>query len=331
MNKNLKSIALLFVGAISMTSCTNNDTPTSSTETPVVAATPTEFAAVRTEALTNLTQKFTVTQATGTATVTTDKGVKISINRDALRKNGVAVTGPINIEYAELFDKGQMLVTNKPTMGLTTDGKKDLLVSAGEFYIKASQDGVALETLSNITLLVPTSLTNGVDTAMVLKIGNIEDTENLVWKNVAETTGTNNEKAGVQIDANNYHVSLTNFGWANVSHFNTDTRLKTTVLVHAPGGYNNTNSAVYISYDGKGQTALYKLDTFTTEGFFSEHESLIPIGLACHIIFATEEKGQWKYAIKAVTITENGVYKFELSETTVGTEAQLKAAITAIK
>ncbi|PKB16376.1 hypothetical protein [Flavobacterium sp. 5] len=327
MNKNLKSIALLFFGVISITSCTNDDTPT--TELPNIPANATEFAVVRTEALTKLKQTFSITEASGTVTLTSAKGVKIYINRDNLRKNGNPVTGTINIDYVEIFDKGHMLVANKPTMGLTTDGKKNLLISGGEFYIKASQDGVALETLANITLLVPAGLTDGLDAAMTLWIGNAEDPENLVWKNAAD--GANGVKGGVQGEGNNYYVSFGNFGWTNVDRFYSDPRPKTTILADAPEGYDNTNSAIYLSYDGEGQNALAKLDTYTTAGLFSEHYGQIPIGLACHVIFATEDNGQWRYAIKAVTVAANDVYTFTLAETTVGTEDQLVAAINAIQ
>jgi hypothetical protein len=326
MNTNFRTIAILFLGVISMTSCTNDDTP----EIVNVPATATEFAAVRTEALTKLTQKFTIIEA-GPVTLTSEKGVKIMINRDYLRKNGVAVTGTINIEYVELFDKGHMLTANKPTMGLMANGNKNLLISGGEFYIKATQDGVALETIANMSLLVPTSLTDGLDTAMTLWIGNTEDKENLVWRGAADATGANGVKGGVQGEGNNYYVSFGNFGWTNVDRFYSDPRPKTTILADAPEGYDNTNSAIYLSYDGEGQNALAKLDTYTAAGLFSEHYGQIPIGLACHVIFATEDNGQWRYAIKAVTVAANDVYTFTLAETTVGSEAQLIAAINAIQ
>ncbi|PJJ09801.1 hypothetical protein CLU83_3176 [Flavobacterium sp. 1] len=328
MNRNLKSIAFLFLATMAMVSCTNDETP--NTDIPNVPATATEFKAIRTEALTKLKQTFTITEASGTVTLTSAKGVKLMINRDYLRKNGNPVTGTINIEYIELFDKGHMLVANKPTMGLTTDGKKNLLISGGEFYIKATQDGVALESTANMTLLVPASLTDGLKTGMQLWIGNVEDPENLVWRNVADP-GTAGGKGGVQGEGNNYYVSFGNFGWTNVDKFYSDPRPKTTILADAPEGYDNTNSAIYLSYDGEGQNALAKLDTYTAAGLFSEHYGQIPIGLACHVIFATEENGQWKYAIKAVTTTANAVYTFTLAETTVGTEAQLIAAINAIQ
>ena len=328
MNKKLKSLALLFLGVITITSCTSEDSPIS--ELPKVPATAAEFDAIRTEALTKLKQSFTVTQASGSVTLTSAKGVKIMIDRDQLRKNGNPITGPFDIEYIEIFDKGTMLVANKPTMGLTADGKKNLLISGGEFFVKATQDGVALQTLATVYLTVPTALTGGLDDKMGLWIGNLEDPENLVWRNIAEP-GTDGGKGGVQGEGANYHVFFGNFGWTNVDRFYSDPRPKTTILVDAPEGYDNDNSAIYLSYDGEGQNALAKLDTYTDQGLFSEHYGQIPIGLACHIIFVTEDNGQFRYAVKGVTTTANQVYTFTLAETTVGTEAQLIAAINAIQ
>ena len=77
---------------------------------------------------------------------------------------------------------------------------------------------------------------------------------------------------------------------------------------------------------------MAKFDVYNpTTSQFSEHYGQIPIGLNCHIIFATEDNGLWRYAIKSVTTIANGVTAFSLSETTVGTEAQMVAAINAIQ
>jgi hypothetical protein len=223
-----------------------------------------------------------------------------------------------------------MLVTNKPTMGIMPDGKRNLLISGGEFFIKATQNGKELATTCNISLQVPTSLTDGVDTAMTLWKGIIDDEGNLAWEDARKADGTGG-KGGVEAGQNSYYVSFGNFGWTNVDKFYSDPRPKTTILVDAPEGYDNTNSAIYLSYDGEGNNALAKLDTYTAEGLFSEHYGQIPVGLACHIIFATEDNGNWRYAIKAVTIQANDIFTFTLAETTVGTEAQLVAAINAIQ
>lgn len=329
MNTNFKKLGVLFLLVITFVSCDNSDGDDNNLVLPPTAA---AFKSISSKGVKSSTQNFTITAGTGVVTITSAKGVKLNINGDCLTKNGVAVTGAVDIEYIELFDKGTMLITNKPTMGIKADGKKNLLISGGEFFIKATQGGVELKTSCTMNLIVPAALTDGLDNAMTLWNGTIDDKGELAWKeNKPNADGTNGGKGGVQGEGNNYYVTFGNFGWTNVDRFYSDPRPKTTLLADAPDGYDNNNSAVYLSYDGEGTNALAKLDTYTAAGLFSEHYGQIPIGLKCHVIFVTEDNGQWRYAIKAVTVAANDVYTFTLAETTVGTEAQLVAAINAIQ
>lgn len=327
MKTNFKKIGLLILAMTTFASCDNTDGDNIKVIPPTSAA----FKGITEKGIKRNTQNFTITAGNGLVTLTSAKGVKLYINGDCLTKNGNAVTGQVDIEYIELFDKGNMLVTNKPTMGLTADGKKNLLISGGEFFIKATQGGVELKTSCTMNLIVPTALTDGVDNLMTLWTGVIDEAGDLAWREAKANADGTGGKGGVQGEGANYYVTFGNFGWTNVDRFYSDPRPKTTLLVDAPDGYDNTNSAVYLSYDGEGTNALAKLDTYTAAGLFSEHYGQIPIGLKCHVIFATEDNGNWRYAIKSVTVAANDVYTFNLAETTVGTEAQLVAAINAIQ
>lgn len=327
MNTKFKTISLLFLLVITLVSCDNSDGDDIKITPPTSAA----FKSISQKGVKGNTQKFTATAGAGTITITSAKGVKLNINGNCLTKNGNAVTGQIDIEYIELFDKGNMLITNKPTMGITADGKKNLLISGGEFFIKATQAGVELQTSCSMSMIVPATLTDGLDNAMTLWTGVIDDAGELAWREAKAGADGANGKGGVQGEGNNYYVTFGNFGWTNVDRFYSDPRPKTTILADAPEGYDNNNSAIYLSYDGEGTNALAKLDTYTAAGLFSEHYGQIPIGLKCHVIFVTEDNGQWRYAIKAVTVAANDIYTFTLAETIVGTEAQLVAAINAIQ
>lgn len=322
MKSNFKTFGLLLLSVITMSSCSKDE---QQQETPIAPKpTAAQWNSIKNQALISKTQNFVITAATGNVSFTSTKGVVVTIPGNSLKKNGVAVTGQVNIEYIELFDKGSMLVTSKPTMGQMANGDKNLLKSGGEFFIKATQNGVDLTTTTNISLSIPGSLTGGTQTGMLLWTGDTSDADNLTWK-------VNPAVAGA-IDAfnNNYLVSFGSFGWTNVDKFYSDPRPKTTILSVAPSGYDNTNSSIYLSYDGEGLNQLAKMDKFLN-GVFSEHYGQVPIGLLCHIIFVTEDNGQFRYAIKGVTITANTTYTFTQSETVVGTQAQLTAAINAIQ
>lgn len=320
MKTNMKFIKVLALSILTVVfvGCKDDDEP----DIPNAA----EFDQVQDIALAAETQTFTIDASAGTVQVTSEAGVVLTINGAALTKNGSPVTGNVTVEFVEIFDKGKMLVTNKPTMGEMADGKKTLLKTGGEFFIRATQGGVELETTQALTLLVPTT---AVDQDMKLFIGDAADPENLVWKQ--DSTGGAGANKGVRGEgANNYMVTFGNFGWTNVDKFYSDPRPKTTIQVAAPAGYNDGNCAIYLSYDGEGTNALAKLDTYFA-GIFSEHYGQIPVGLACHIIFTTCENGKWKWAIKGVTTTANATYVFTEGETTTGTEAQLVAAVNAIQ
>ncbi|KJD31834.1 hypothetical protein PK35_13605 [Tamlana nanhaiensis] len=288
-----------------------------------------EFANLQDEALESITQNFEFNAEDGWINLTSENGVNIGINGSCLTLNGNAVTGTVDLEFVELFDKGSMLTTNKPTMGILPNGDKALLISGGEFFIEATQNGEVLETTCNIQLGIPTDLTGGADNDMTLWNGIIDDEGNLAWEE-DKRDGPQGDGGGVFTEGNQYYAFIGDFGWSNVDRFYNDPRPKTTILVDVPEGYDNTNCSVFLSYDGE-DTGLANLDTYDPVGeLFSEHYGQIPIGLECHVIFVTEEANDWKYAIKAATIVEDGVITITEGDTSIATQAQLEAAINAL-
>lgn len=319
-----KVFAIALMSILSFTSCETNDDLDIQTEKQV--ATPQGFSAIKEQALENHIQTFQFDGNDGNITLTSNQGVLININTNCLTLNGNPVTGTINLEYVELFEKGSMLTTNKPTMGEMPNGDKAMLLSGGEFLLEATQNGVVLETNCNIQLTVPNDLTGGADPAMTLWEGNIDAEDNLAWDEVEDATG----QGGVFVEGGEYYAFLGQFGWSNIDRFYNDPRPKTMIQAQAPIGYNFTNSAMYISYDGE-DTGLASLDTYDgTLNLFSEHYGQIPIGLECHIIFATEDNGVWRYAVKAVTIVADDIITFDFSETALATEAEFVSIINAL-
>ncbi|MFD0861104.1 hypothetical protein ACFQ1M_02700 [Sungkyunkwania multivorans] len=317
--KTLKNIfGLLLTSALTLSSCSTSDDAD-----PMIFDTPTaeEFSDLREQALDALRQDFQFDTNDGSTTFTSANGVDITINAACLSLNGNAVTGTVDIEYVELFDKANMLATNKPTMGVLPSGDKAMLISGGEFFIEATQAGQEIDLTCNVQLVIPTALTGGPDNEMTLWTGIIDEDGDLAWEEARDATG----QGGVFAEGGEYYAFLNEFGWSNVDRFYNDPRPKTTLLVDAPDGYDYENSAVYLSYDGE-ETGLANLDTYVS-GMFSEHYGQIPVGLECHVIFVTEEDGNWRYAIKSVTIAANDVITIDLNETIVGTQAQLTTAI----
>lgn len=322
--KNLKTFfGTLLMTLTLLTSCETKDDGDNDFNNAVDIATAQEFKNIKDIALANLTQNFSFNADDGNITLTSANGVQININGNCLTLNGNPITGQVQLEYVELFEKGNMLTTNKPTMGMLPNGDKTLLISGGEFFIEATQNGSALDTTCGLQLIIPASLTGGADPLMSLWEGEIDAEDNLTWDEVEDATG----QGGVFVEGSEYYGLLQGFGWSNVDRFYSDPRPKTLIQVQAPIGYNFTNSAVYLSYDGE-DSGLAALDTYDgTLNLFSEHYGQIPIGLECHVIFVTEDNGIWRYAIKPVTIVANDIITFTMDDTTTGTEATLTALI----
>lgn len=286
-----------------------------------------QFAQLRDSAMKKRTQHFRVT-VDSDISFTSDKGVTVRLYQNALKINGEPVTGDIDVEFIEIFDSGDMLATNKRTMGRNDDGDLLMLISGGAFYINAKQNGVALDPETPVNVVVPGELTGGADTDMLLWDGEIEEDGDLVWEVAKDGEGNNRNKVGVE--GTNYYATFAQFGWTNIDKFYNDPREKTVLWVKAPEGFDNKNSAIYLKYKGE-PNALASLDVYDTDQkMFSEHYGQIPVGIECHLIFASESDDNWRVAVKSVTIEKDKIYTFNISETTVKSESAMVSMINAL-
>ena len=324
--KNFKTtFATLLATALIFTSCEKDDQiqidavdDTDILYSPSAA----DFKNLRGEALEDHTETALFNAEDGIV-FTSDDGVQLQISGNCLSLNGDPVTGQVNLEFIDMFEKSSMLTTNKPTMGFD-GGDKRALQSGGEFFINVTQNGVDLDHNCTLVLQIPGALTGGPENDMTLWEGIEDANEDIAWRENAD--GGPQENA-VFADGPDYYAYFGNFGWTNVDRFYNDPRPKTTLQVQVPAEYDNSNSAVYLSYDGE-DNLLAMLDTFDAgTNIFSEHYGQIPVGLEMHVIFVTEEDGQWRYGIMGVTVAANDLYEFELIDTQLGTEAQMIAAI----
>jgi hypothetical protein len=280
------------------------------------------------ENLSDLKQTFTLDGANG-GTITGKDGTSISIMAGTLTKaNGDAVTGDVTVEVIEIFKKSAMLLTKMPTQGRDNEGNIATLVSGGEIYVNVTQGDDQLKITGNYVIIAPTANTGGEDLDMKPFEG-VKECDNtdckIVWKEQdrdIKIGKAENGQGGVQ---SAYQIFQSQFGWTNIDRWYSDPRDKTTIFVDVPEGYDNTNCAVYLSYDGE-PTALALFDRYdATTGLFTEHYGLIPIGLNVHFIMVSVIDGEWYYAIKAETITANHVETF--TELQPITEAALTTLI----
>lgn len=261
-----------------------------------------------------------------------EEGTIITFGPNAfLDQNQDPVSGDVDIELIEIYDKGKMLLTKMPTNGKRPNGDIETLKSGGEFYINATQNGNQLDLANGLLLFAPS---DDIDYEMGLFDGRDDDCDgadlecDIVWEeqdnqNIEPIQREGPDGAGVT----GYGGFVNNFGWTNIDRWYNDPRPKTMLQVDVPEGYDNTNCNVYVSYVGENSLAL--LDIYDPDAeLFSEHYGLIPVGLEVHIIFVSVQDDEYVYAIQSTTIEENHL---EIIETTnTGTEEELVALINAL-
>src|SRR5690606_32512024 len=221
------------------------------------------------------------------------------------------------IEFVELYDRTDMVLTGFDTMGENENGGLEMLTSGGVFNLKMhskeTEEPLTLNSAYNMT--VPSSITGKeIQDNIKLWYGNYDNNGNLVWNNEEEQSGI------VTNINNNYSISgVKEFGWTSIGKIYAAAGQKTTFSANVPTGYNAENSAVYLSFEGEG-SALARLSLFENKTF---SQPLIPVGKNCQVIFVSESEGKWVYAIKSVTIAANGSVTFETSDLTTATQAEL--------
>ncbi len=250
----------------------------------------------------NNTQHFSVDANAG-GVIVGIKGTRVYINPNSLLNvNNQLVSGNVDIALIEIYDRATMVLLNKPTMGKLANGDLSTLLSGGEYYLKITQNGQELHTTSGVWVSVPTDNMGGAQAGMSVFDGFIAEDGDLEWELVEDTVAVAQDTMG----GSSYEILDGQWGWTNVDRFYSDPRPKTVLKAKLPAGFDQTNSEVYITYDGE-TTALASLDTYTADGFFSEHYGLIPIGLEVHFIAVTLIDGELNYAIQAATITDGHI------------------------
>lgn len=281
--------------------------------------------------LEDMNQTFSLNSETG-GDITGEQGTIIRFGANAfVKSNGDPVTGDVDITLVEIYKKSDMLLTKMPTQGRNGDDEIALLVSGGEFYVDAKQDGAQLKPNGAYQIISPTEKTGGEDLDMKPFEG-VKECDNdgcdVVWKEQDRDIKIGGADGQGGLIESAYQLFQSQFGWTNIDRWYSDPREKTTIFVDVPEGYDNTNCAIYLSYDGEG-SALALFDTYDANtGLFTEHYGLIPIGLEVHFIMVSVINDQWYYSIHGATIGANHVETFTALQPT--TEAELAALVDAL-
>jgi hypothetical protein len=302
-----------------------------------------EFEALAIDARESMLQTFT-RDVDDLLYIEGDQGSTLSFpyHGSLIHLDGSPVTGDVDIELLEIFDKGSMLVTDMSPVGRNPAGEIAQLISGGEHFVNATQEGEQLQLAAGFMLTAPVAGTGEEPDGMALfrdedadHGGALED--DVVWDEEEQNPdgfavmGEGDPTENGEGVATGYWAFSSQFGWTNIDRWYSDPSPKTTIHVDVPDGWDDTNCAVYLSYDGE-ETALASFDTYDADAeLFSEHYGLIPIGLEVHVVLVTENEGLWSYIIQAATIEEDHLTVFPSAGDFIDTDMEgLTAVINAL-
>ncbi|MGB0933298.1 MAG: hypothetical protein ACPGU5_03390 [Lishizhenia sp.] len=296
---NVKNITLLLSGVLlAFTACKKEDDAVSPiVPEPVVGAIQADGALLSNFFSVNnstATQSFTI-DATTPMSITGNKGTVIQFFGNSFQDaSGNLVSGNIDVDLIEIYEKVDMLLLNKQTLG-DNNGMLSPLISGGEFKITASQNGNDVSLIPGYNYNMMVQAPNGVDQNMQIFYQSSATADTLTWAQADSSLlfGTN----GVY---NGYFDSL---GWVNCDYFMSQTGPQTSVSVDLPAGLNNTNCSVFISFDGLNSlTSIYNYSNglFNTGSWYT-----LPVGLDVHFIALAFINNTPHVAIVPATITNN--------------------------
>lgn len=296
-----------------------------------------DFTVLEDEANRHLKQFFHFDAGTEHVTLTSKRGATIDLDPGKLRLNGHPVTGQVDVEFVEIYSRGNMITAGKSTEAISyepTDGPssfnadeannpdapRTVLTSGGEFYVKMSQEGQDLDDGTPYTISVPTDNTGEPQDDMKGWKGEEQDNGDVLWDKNTDSDGNQNDTPVVD---GKYIMEMLNWGWCNVDKLRNDPDPKTMLYVQVPSGYDNHNCKVYYAFQGD-QNSIAPLDLFNpSNNEFNPHDGYVTVGSQGYIIFVSGSGGNWEYAVKAITIVANGVIVINSSDISTATEAGL--------
>lgn len=291
---NSLSIGIL-LGNLFVASCskkTNNN-----------ATSPEKYQALTNAGFNSLIQTDSFDASNSNYTFYSSNGTEVHIDGSCLRKNGNPVTGMVKLEFYEAYERKAMVVANKAVMGKNANGELEPLKTGGQYYIYVSQNGEPLTSTCSISIENLASLTGGFDNEMVGWSGYFNGND-LLWKQVSTVTISTNRKE------NGYMIDIPGFGWFNCDKLYDDPRPKTDLIISIPAAYANASN-VYAMI--KGEPHSLGLATY----------GKWPVGIELHLIFVSENNGQYQWEVKDITVQNNHTINFDLSNSNTGTQNQL--------
>lgn len=268
-------------------------------------------------------QTFTI-NANQYQKITGAKGTILKIQPGSFKTmSGQTVTGNVTIELREIYSKSDMIFSKAPTMS-----NNQILISGGELFLEAYQNGaeLVLSSTNSIAVMVPT--TNPGPMQEFYSNQDFDADGGLNWE-LADSSYTDSIDV-IEDSVNNfeypyYYFNLDGMNWINCDYFWENPGPFTDVDVNVGSEFNGNNCTIYISFDG--QNSVVSLFDYDLNNVFDYGYDSFPQGSNVHIIAVGSVNGQYYSSIVPATLGANFSTALTLTQTTL---SQLTADINAL-
>jgi hypothetical protein len=273
-------------------------------------------------------QTFTI-DANQYQKITGAKGTILKIQPGSFKTmSGQTVTGNVTIELREIYSKSDMIFSKAPTMS-----NNQILISGGELFLEAYQNGgeLTLASTNSIAVMVPTTNPGPMrefynDLPFSRESQGMELPLN--WE-LTDSTYTDSIDV-IEDSVNNfenpyYYFYLDGMNWINCDYFWGNPGPFTDVNVNVGSEFNGSNCTIYISFDG--QNSVVSLFDYDLNNVFDYGYDSFPQGSNVHIIAVGSVNGQYYSSIVPATLGANFSTTLTLTQTTL---SQLTADINAL-
>jgi hypothetical protein len=262
------------------------------------------------------TQTYTVTGSVG-GSFTTPQGTVVTIPANAFVNNlWQVVTGPITITFKDLYKKSDMLLSNIPTNTITGAPLK----SGGEFFIKATSGGAALNIISPLTIKQPL---NGFPLDSNMKVFIKPGNDSVGWVGSDSAGYTEPTLANYVFSLYQFNSPVDSGSWCNSdnsTYFSAYTQ--TTLTLKESDNPFNYDTYVFLVFKGiNSMVHVYMKDSVNTFPY-----NYAPLGLQCTVVAVGIKGGTVYSSFTPITIGSNQTVTFSMTQTTTAAfKSQLSA------
>ena len=265
-------------------------------------------------------QFFNINATTG-GSFTTAQGTRVTIGPNSFVDfSNNPVGGIVRIEFKDIYKKSDMLMSQKATIATDTTP----LVSAGEFFIKVTQDSILV------------NLTNKTSISIAQPVNILKDTAKMkpfVMTSGGQWLPVTNDSVTYEDQIESYVYTLYHFStpagsgtWCNSDNSSYFSGYKQTTLTIVPDFIDTAyDMDVYLIFKGMKSMLHVYADGGNTEFQYR----YAPKGLSCTVVVVGVKHSDHKLysSFTPITISENQTVKFNIAPITI---SDFKSNLTAL-